>query len=130
MTWLRLTLCALLSSLATFFVLRHIEYCPPGHLCYGRDAGNTLPPFSEHGGHYDDVSRTSTVYEITEALGIGLSKLQDLAVLKTQFFGKMMIIDGEIMVTERDERNYHEMIGKTPPRPPPPPLLLAPPLHN
>jgi spermidine synthase len=38
------------------------------------------------------------------------SRFQDIAVIDTHAFGKMLIIDGCVMTTERDEFVYHELI--------------------
>ena len=39
------------------------------------------------------------------------TKYQDLAVVDTYQFGRMLLLDGVIMTTERDEFFYHEMIA-------------------
>lgn len=35
---------------------------------------------------------------------------QDLAVIETEQFGRMLLLDGMVMTTEKDEFIYHEMI--------------------
>ncbi|MDI9469804.1 MAG: polyamine aminopropyltransferase [Bacillota bacterium] len=42
------------------------------------------------------------------------SEFQEIAVLETQEFGKVLILDGYLMVTEKDEFIYHEMIVHVP----------------
>lgn len=42
------------------------------------------------------------------------SKFQKVEVIQTDFFGKVLLIDGLIMLTERDEFIYHEMIAHVP----------------
>ncbi len=42
------------------------------------------------------------------------SNYQDIAVLKTKEFGNILTLDGVIMLTERDEFIYHEMITHIP----------------
>jgi len=38
------------------------------------------------------------------------SKFQDILVLETEEFGRMLVLDGCVMTTERDEFIYHEML--------------------
>ncbi len=42
------------------------------------------------------------------------SEIQEVAVLETKGFGRMLVIDGVIMLTELDEAAYHEMIAHVP----------------
>ena len=42
------------------------------------------------------------------------SDYQEIAVLETEEFGKVLILDGYLMVTEKDEFVYHEMIVHVP----------------
>lgn len=42
------------------------------------------------------------------------SKYQKIEVLKSDFFGHILTIDGDLMLTERDEFIYHEMIVHVP----------------
>ena len=42
------------------------------------------------------------------------SDFQTVEIVKSPYFGKMLLNDGVIMVTERDEFVYHEMIAHTP----------------
>ena len=44
----------------------------------------------------------------------GEIKYQDLAVLDTVEYGRMLVLDGIIMTTEKDEFFYHEMITHVP----------------
>ena len=39
---------------------------------------------------------------------------QDLAVIETEQYGRMMVLDGMVMLTEADEFVYHEMIAHVP----------------
>jgi spermidine synthase len=39
---------------------------------------------------------------------------QDLAVLDTEVFGRMLVLDGIVQVTVKDEFVYHEMISHIP----------------
>jgi spermidine synthase len=42
------------------------------------------------------------------------SKFQDIKVLENSYFGKMLVLDDIIQLTERDEFFYHEMIAHVP----------------
>ena len=49
-------------------------------------------------------------FKIKETLFVGRSQYQDIAVLDTFEFGRLLVLDGLVMVTERDEFIYHELI--------------------
>ena len=42
------------------------------------------------------------------------SPYQHIQVLQTRAFGKILLIDGDLMLTERDEGSYHEMMAHVP----------------
>lgn len=44
----------------------------------------------------------------------GQSEFQTVDIVETEAFGRMMLLDGLVMVTERDEFVYHEMISHIP----------------
>lgn len=44
----------------------------------------------------------------------GQSEFQTVDVIETSLYGKMMLIDGLVMVTDKDEFVYHEMIAHVP----------------
>jgi spermidine synthase len=48
--------------------------------------------------------------QVTRTLFSGKSEFQQLDILETPEFGRMMLLDGLVMVTERDEFVYHDMI--------------------
>jgi len=48
--------------------------------------------------------------EIEEVLHKEKSKFQDIAILKTKSYGTVLVLDGVIQCTERDEFSYQEMI--------------------
>ncbi|MCI4626833.1 MAG: polyamine aminopropyltransferase [Candidatus Magnetoovum sp. WYHC-5] len=50
------------------------------------------------------------VYGVEKVLYRGKSKFQDIAVIENKFFGKMLLLDSVVQVTERDEFFYHEML--------------------
>lgn len=53
-------------------------------------------------------------YKIRSILYQGRSPFQSIQVLESENFGKMMIIDDMVMVTEADEFVYHELISHVP----------------
>ncbi|KAJ2515218.1 putrescine aminopropyltransferase [Coemansia sp. RSA 2049] len=48
--------------------------------------------------------------EVDEILHVEKSKLQDVLVFKSKTYGNVLVLDGIIQVTERDEFSYQEMI--------------------
>lgn len=53
-------------------------------------------------------------YEVEDVLYSKKSEFQHIQVVKTKGFGKMLLNDGIVMVSERDEFVYHEMITHVP----------------
>jgi spermidine synthase len=49
-------------------------------------------------------------YRVTDLLLRKETKYQLLEILETPEFGRLMLLDGKVMVTERDEHIYHEML--------------------
>jgi len=49
-------------------------------------------------------------YDVEETLYKGKSKYQEILVIRNPYFGKMLILDGVVQLTERDEFFYHEML--------------------
>ena len=49
-------------------------------------------------------------YDVEEILYKGKSKFQEIIVIKNPHFGKMLILDDVVQLTERDEFFYHEML--------------------
>lgn len=49
-------------------------------------------------------------YDVEEILYKGKSKYQEIMVIKNPHFGKMLILDEVVQLTERDEFFYHEML--------------------
>ncbi len=49
-------------------------------------------------------------YEVEDILYRGKSKFQEIMVIRNPHFGKMLILDGVVQITERDEFFYHEML--------------------
>lgn len=48
--------------------------------------------------------------EVRQTLCLHQSKFQEIMILETAEFGRMMVLDGCVMLTERDEYLYHEML--------------------
>ncbi|EFN53284.1 hypothetical protein CHLNCDRAFT_26108 [Chlorella variabilis] len=57
---------------------------------------------------------TGLALKVDEVLFKGRSDFQDVAVVKTQAFGTVLILDGAIQCTDRDEFSYQEMIAHLP----------------
>lgn len=53
-------------------------------------------------------------WKLKERLFLGQSDFQKVEVVDTVSHGKMLLNDGLVMVTERDERVYHEMLAHVP----------------
>lgn len=49
-------------------------------------------------------------YRVTDLLLRKQTKYQLLEILETPEFGRLMLLDGKVMVTDRDEHIYHEML--------------------
>lgn len=49
-------------------------------------------------------------YEVEKVLYKGKSKFQKIMVFENPYFGRMLILDGAVQLTERDEFFYHEML--------------------
>ncbi len=49
--------------------------------------------------------------KITESLKVEQTEIQHLAVVNTEQFGKMLLLDGMVMTSDADEFVYHEMIA-------------------
>ena len=52
--------------------------------------------------------------KITESIERIISRFQEIEVVNSKAFGKILLIDGVIMLTEADEFCYHEMIAHVP----------------
>ncbi len=53
-------------------------------------------------------------YEISETLFSGKSEFQKVEIVQTTGYGKMLLNDDLVMLTERDEFIYHDMISHLP----------------
>ena len=50
------------------------------------------------------------VYDVEKVLYKGKSDFQEIMVIENPYFGRMLILDGVVQITERDEFVYHEML--------------------
>ncbi|WP_411681037.1 polyamine aminopropyltransferase [Clostridium thailandense] len=62
-------------------------------------------------GQIEDAAMT---YKIKETLVTKKTQYQDLSILDTYAFGRMLVLDGIVQTTIRDEYVYHEMISHIP----------------
>jgi spermidine synthase len=51
------------------------------------------------------------LYDVEEILLKKKTKFQEIMVVKNPYFGKMLILDEVVQLTERDEFFYHEMLA-------------------
>ncbi len=58
--------------------------------------------------------KTGLAFKVKSTLHHETSPYQSIDVLDTESFGKMLLLDGAVMLTERDEFIYHEMIVHVP----------------
>jgi spermidine synthase len=49
-------------------------------------------------------------YEVSRILYSGKSRFQEIVVFENPFFGRVLVLDGVVQITERDEFFYHEML--------------------
>jgi spermidine synthase len=60
------------------------------------------------------LDRFEQGYRVTDVLHFSKSEFQEVSVVETTALGRMLLLDGMIMTTERDEFIYHEMISHIP----------------
>lgn len=60
------------------------------------------------------VENAAMTYKVKETLHTEKTKYQELAILDTYEFGRMLVLDGIVQTTIRDEFVYHEMITHIP----------------
>lgn len=58
--------------------------------------------------------RTELGYKVTDVLHHSVSEFQEIDVVETVALGRMLLLDGMVMTSERDEFIYHEMIAHIP----------------
>ena len=62
----------------------------------------------------DPFSPVQYRYPIEEVLHQRTTPYQRIEVLRSAFFGRMLVLDGVVQLTERDEFVYHEMLAHVP----------------
>lgn len=60
------------------------------------------------------VGKARQGFAIKEVLFEEKSRLQHIKVVNTEYYGKILLIDGFVMLTEKDEFVYHEMMAHIP----------------
>ena len=58
----------------------------------------------------DPYAPIQYTYEVSNILHKSKSNYQDIMVFENPFFGKILVLDGVVQITERDEFFYHEML--------------------
>lgn len=58
----------------------------------------------------DPYAPIQYVYEVEKVLYKGKSAFQDIMVIENPHFGNILVLDGVVQITERDEFFYHEML--------------------
>ena len=58
----------------------------------------------------DPYAPIQYVYDVENVLYKGKSDFQEIMVIENPYFGRMLILDGVVQITERDEFVYHEML--------------------
>ena len=53
---------------------------------------------------------TGIIFRIKKELFSAKSDFQEIKIFETETFGRMLVLDGLVMLTERDEFVYHEML--------------------
>jgi len=62
----------------------------------------------------EDFGAVRLGLKVDEVLHRERSPFQEIAVYRSDFFGKILVLDGLVMLTERDEFVYHEMLTHVP----------------
>ena len=106
-------LVAVAALLSNGLVYRQMSFrCPAMHLCVPNHVGgspSSATPYIE----YSDVTSSAAIYRVSALLKTVQTPYQLVQVYETVFFGKILTIDGALMITERDESNYHESLVHT-----------------
>ena len=56
----------------------------------------------------------SQVFTVDAVLYCGQTKFQEALVFENRLFGRVLVLDGIVQLTERDNHIYHEMIAHVP----------------
>jgi spermidine synthase len=81
-------------------------------VCIEGDRLGKVPPVTPY-QEFTEVTNTHTVYHVSGLLKTEQSPYQLVQAYQSHFFGKILVIDGALMITERDEANYHETLVHT-----------------
>jgi len=60
----------------------------------------------------DPLSPINYTYKVSKVLYSGKSKFQDMLVFESPDFGRVLVLDGIVQLTEKDEFFYHEMLAQ------------------
>lgn len=60
------------------------------------------------------LDRFEQGYRVSDVLHLSRSEFQEISIVETEALGRMLLLDGMIMTTERDEFIYHELITHIP----------------
>eukprot|EP01129_Flabellula_baltica_P008511 TRINITY_DN3393_c0_g1_i1.p1 TRINITY_DN3393_c0_g1~~TRINITY_DN3393_c0_g1_i1.p1 ORF type:complete len:352 (+),score=72.65 TRINITY_DN3393_c0_g1_i1:60-1115(+) len=63
---------------------------------------------------YDPVTGFGVLFEVDKVIYRTRSQYQNISVMFSEFFGNILVIDDDLMFTDRDESHYHEMIVHVP----------------
>ena len=69
-----------------------------------------FPSPTEKDRYIDEDDLVSVKYNDTTHLFRTVSKFQKIDVYDSPFFGKILVIDDDLQLTEKDEKGYHEML--------------------
>lgn len=58
----------------------------------------------------DPYSPIQYIYDVEKVLYRGKSRFQEIMVIENPYFGKMLLLDGVVQITEKEEFFYHEML--------------------
>ena len=86
--------------------------CPEGTVCIEGDSFGSGPPVTPY-TEFTEVTNSHAVYRVSALLKTEQSPYQLVQAYQSHFFGKILVIDGALMITERDESNYHETLVHT-----------------
>ena len=78
--------------------------CPEGTVCIEGDRLGKVPPVTPY-QEFTEVTNSHTVYHVSGLLKTEQSPYQLVQAYQSHFFGKILVIDGALMITERDEAN-------------------------
>lgn len=81
-------------------------------LSKGKD--NLEKLLSHDSNYFRDESKFIVEYKIEEKLFEQRSNYQLIQIFKSKNFGNILIIDGDVQLTQLDQMNYHEMISHVP----------------